>query len=482
MRDGSDEYGRTPRAVSDRELRAGEGPTACESEDPAIDDEHDLPATGATDVGSENNELSAVNAQLRSKVTELKRTQLELETALDRLERAVARRSAVIVLLRRLAEAANSAGSVEDALAVIVPDLAMHLGVRYGQTWLIDEQDPESVVAAGPFFEAAAGAASPMVETTPARRAVAESQLAAEVMERRRPLWSVDLEAALGPERGAAARGAGLQLVMVLPVLTQDRSAGYLELLLERADERREYVVELATSVGIEIGRVLERVAMQRKLSDLSDEEQRRLGKELHDTVAQEIAGIRMLAEVLQQHIEDGAPDAATVAHLVDAARQAQGHVRSLARGLVPATIAAGGLRAAVMQLAERMEAEHGLACEFQNDDDIVIEESRTATNLYYIAQEALNNAVHHGKAQRVTVSLERADGVLYLRIEDDGCGFGADRQSTRTGSGLRIMEYRARLIGGSLTVDSGPGSGATVTCRLAGGSWTAGSETADSP
>jgi signal transduction histidine kinase len=388
----------------------------------------------------------------------------------------------VIVLLRRLAEAANNAGTLEDALAAIVPDLAMHLGARYGQTWLIDEQDQDSVVATGRLFEAAAGAAAPLIEATPARRTVAESPLAADVMERRRPLWSVDLEAALGPDRGAAARRAGLQLAMMMPVLTREDSAGYLELLLERAEERREYVVELATSVGIEIGRVIERVAMQRKLSDLSDEEQRRLGKELHDTVAQEIAGIRMLAEVLQQRIEDGTPDAATAAHLAEAARQAQGHVRSLARGLVPATIAAGGLRAAIEQLAERMETEHGVACEFVNDDDIVIEESRTATNLYYIVQEAVNNAVHHGGARQVTVTLERAGDVLHLRVTDDGCGFQADQLHTRTGSGLRIMEYRARLIGGSLTVDSAPGSGATVTCRLAGGAWTAGSETADSP
>lgn len=481
MTDGSHEDGESARALSGREMHAGERPTACGSEARAVGAEHDHPGTGATDAGRENRELSAVNAQLQSKITELERTQLELRAALDRLERAVARRSAVIVLLRRMAEAANNASSVEEALETILPDLAMHMGARYGQAWLADDQDRDTLVAVGRRFEAAEGTAAEVVDVTPGRRRLADSQLAQEIMEQRRPQWTVDLERAIGDERGAAARRTGIQLAMLVPILAGDQSVGVLELLLEGA-KRREYVVELATSIGIEIGRVMERMAMQRKLSDLSDEEQRRLGKELHDTVAQEIAGIRMLAEVLLQRIEDGKPDPATAAHLVEAARQAQGHVRSLARGLVPATIAAGGLRAAIDQLTERMEIERGVACELVNDDDIVIEESRTATNLYYIVQEAVNNAVQHGGAQQITVTLEAAGDVLHLRVVDDGCGFRADRQRTRTGSGLRIMEYRSRLIGGSLTVDSEPGSGATVTCSLAGGAWTAGSETAGSP
>lgn len=420
-----------------------------------------------------NEELAMVNSRLQSKITELSQTQLELEAAMDRQERAVARRAAVIVLLRRLAEAANNAGSVEDALATIVPDLAMHLGARYGQTWLVDDQNPDVLVTVGPFYEPAAGAAAELIGATPAKRPISESPLTDEVMRQRQPRWSDDLEAAIGADRGAVARRSRLQLAMLLPVVIRDRSAGVLELLLERPEERREYVIELATSVGIEIGRVIERVAMQRKLSDLSDEEQRRLGKELHDTVAQEIAGIRMLAEVLQQRIEDGTPDAATAAHLAEAARQAQGHVRSLARGLVPATIAAGGLRAAVEQLAERMGNEHALACELQNPQDIVIEDSRAATNLYYITQEAVNNAVRHGGAKRVTVALELDDAEgLVLRIVDDGRGFENDQPCVRTGSGLRIMEYRARLIGGTLSVSSEPGAGATVTCRVRRSGW----------
>jgi signal transduction histidine kinase len=460
------------RASGGFDPHAAGKPKAVGTDDEPTREEGDAPVKHANAADRNRQELSAVNAELRIKVAELKRTQLELEAALDRFERVVAHRSAMIVLLRRLAEAANDASSVDEALETIVPDLARHLDAHYCQAWLVDEQEPGALVAVGPPFGAAGGEAAAVFEVSPVRRQLTASPLARDVLERRRPLWSDDLEAAIGQERGRAARQSGLQLAMVLPILARDRSAGVLELLLAPTEERREYVVELATSVGIEIGRVIERVAMQQKLSDLGDEAQRKLGQQLHDTVAQEIAGIRMLAEVLQQRIEGGNPDAATAAHLAKAARQAQGHVRSLARGLVPATIAAGGLRAAVEQLAERMETEFGLVCEFQNPLEIIIEDSRAATNLYYISQEAVNNAVRHGKAKRVIVGLALDGDALVLRVVDDGCGFQNEQAVVRTGSGLRIMEYRARLIGGSLGITSEPNSGTTVTCRVRRRCW----------
>lgn len=472
MTDVRDEDQKASQASGALEPRAGGEPTAVGTDDEPLGQEHDAAVKCATVADRNRRGLRAVNAELRSKVVELKRTKQELEAALARFEGVVARRSAVIVLLRRLAEAASDASSVDDALETILPELAMHLSACYGQAWLVDEQDAGSLVAVGPHFEAAGGMAAAVVEASPARRPLAANPLAQDVMEQRRPLWSVDLEAAIGQDRGGAARRSGLQLAMVLPIVARDRSAGVLELLLARTEEWGEHVVELATSVGIEIGRVIERVAMQRKLSDFGDEVQRKLGQELHDTVAQEIAGIRMLAEVLQQRIEGGNSDAATAAHLAEASRQAQAHVRSLARGLVPATIAAGGLRAAVEQLAERMEAEFGLLCEFQNPLEIIIEDSRAATNLYYIAQEAVSNAVRHGKAKRVIVALALDGGDLVLRVRDDGCGFQSERPGARTGSGLRIMEYRARLIGGSLGIISEPDSGTTVICRVRKRSW----------
>jgi signal transduction histidine kinase len=212
---------------------------------------------------------------------------------------------------------------------------------------------------------------------------------------------------------------------------------------------------------------VVERTGLQKKLSDLAGEEQRRLGRELHDTIAQEVAGLRMLAETLRHRMEQGTAEPSDADELVEIAAQTQRHIRSLARGLVPAIIDAGGLRSALEQLVERIGEEHGLSCEFSNPQRVVIEDSSVATNLYYIAQEAVRNAVSHGSARRVTIELATDGEVLTLRVADDGSGFRADEAVIGQGSGLRIMDYRARLIGGTVEISSEPGDGTVVVCRV---------------
>jgi signal transduction histidine kinase len=118
----------------------------------------------------------------------------------------------------------------------------------------------------------------------------------------------------------------------------------------------------------------------------------------------------------------------------------------------------------------DRLRHEHELRCEFRNSQRVVVHDSRLATNLYYIAQEALRNAAQHGHARRAVVELTLEGRDLVLRIGDDGCGFDSEASARKSGSGLRIMAYRSRLIGGELVVTSGDGDGTTVTCIVARG------------
>jgi len=89
------------------------------------------------------------------------------------------------------------------------------------------------------------------------------------------------------------------------------------------------------------------------------------------------------------------------------------------------------------------------------------------ATHLFRIAQEAVNNALKHGRPTAISISLIAASGQLTLTIEDDGCGISAGSAGTLAGMGLHIMRYRARAIGGSLSVDPQPKGGTSVSCRL---------------
>ena len=140
---------------------------------------------------------------------------------------------------------------------------------------------------------------------------------------------------------------------------------------------------------------------------------------------------------------------------------------RSLARGLAPVTLKADGLMEGLKELAVRATAPGRVECVFECTAPVLCEDSQTTGHLYRIAQEAVNNALKHAGAQRITVKLSRGNGALQLEIKDDGRGLPKTRPS-HSGMGLEIMRHRANVLGATLEVDSRPGGGVIVTCTLA--------------
>jgi signal transduction histidine kinase len=193
--------------------------------------------------------------------------------------------------------------------------------------------------------------------------------------------------------------------------------------------------------------------------------EQRRLGRDLHDSLGQQLTGIQLIigavAKRLATRAVPEAADAGTAARLLEVAI---GDVRSLARGLCP-TVQGGGLGDALAALARATAATHGIACHCYCDFLGSLDDA-TSTDLYRIAQEAINNAVRHGKAKTALLRLAAAGGQLTLTIEDDGGGI-PDPQPPTAGMGISTMRYRARMIGGELTVRRAPTGGTIVACSL---------------
>jgi len=106
------------------------------------------------------------------------------------------------------------------------------------------------------------------------------------------------------------------------------------------------------------------------------------------------------------------------------------------------------------------------MSCQFKVEP-LRIANATVATNLYRIAQEALNNIVKHSRAKNVLLELRECDGHVELRVEDDGVGMPAGRTETGSGMGLHIMDYRARIIGGSLRIEARPGGGTVISCLV---------------
>jgi PAS domain S-box-containing protein len=212
---------------------------------------------------------------------------------------------------------------------------------------------------------------------------------------------------------------------------------------------------------------ITERKRMEEAILDISAREQRQIGQDLHDGLGQHLTGIAFLSKVLEQKLAgDRAEEAADARKIVGLVNEAINKTRELSRGLLPVVSTADGLMAALKHWANEVEDLFHISCHFDCPEPVLITDVAQATHLYHIAQEAVNNAIRHAHATHLVMSLGRQDGVGTLSIEDDGIGLPKSA-TDQIGLGLRIMNYRASMVGGSLELRRGASGGTLVSCRF---------------
>jgi signal transduction histidine kinase len=206
---------------------------------------------------------------------------------------------------------------------------------------------------------------------------------------------------------------------------------------------------------------------LDRRVLDVSECQQRRIGKEVHEGLCQELAGLAFLANALQGKLVDtGAGEAEEAAQLATVARRALRHARALARGLDPVATVPNGLAAALQQLVSDTADAAAIECVFHHPQPVEVDDPLVAVQLYRIAQDAIGQAVRARHATRVRVALVRDAAGLELTIRGDGAAAGACGRSDWVPC---ILAHRARAIGGTLTVDQGANgnAGLRVSCKL---------------
>ena len=210
---------------------------------------------------------------------------------------------------------------------------------------------------------------------------------------------------------------------------------------------------------------ITERKRLEKEILEISNREQQRIGHDLHDGVCQQLAGIAyrvdILADQLQERKFSEASEAERIGGLVN---EAITQTRSVARGLFPVHLEESGLGLALEDLAANAGNLFKIKCDFVCDGPPPVLENGMAAHLYYIAQEAVLNAVKHGKAAQVTLSLKHTRSQYELSIQDNGTGFQPANGHSK-GMGVRIMQYRARTIGATLDLKSSPGAGTRIAC-----------------
>lgn len=210
---------------------------------------------------------------------------------------------------------------------------------------------------------------------------------------------------------------------------------------------------------------VTERKHLEKAILEISAREQRRIGQDLHDGLGQHLTGIAFMTKVQEQKLkEERLPYAADAAKIVKLVNEAINKTRELAKGLTPVVSESHGLMTALQQLSAEVEDVFGVSCQLQCDNPVLIHDVSVATHLYHITQEAISNAIKHGKAHKLEIGLSAGDNRGILTIRDDGIGSKKIFAGSK-GMGHHIMSHRAKMIGGTLEIQPSLPHGTVVSC-----------------
>ncbi len=222
---------------------------------------------------------------------------------------------------------------------------------------------------------------------------------------------------------------------------------------------------EAARFVGV-VQDITERKRTEQRTAELAEEERQRLGRELHDTLGQQVSAVGMLAAALVDQLPAGTPGADTAARLESVVDAARAQLASLSEGLFPVHVTAQGLCRALEGLAAEVTELYRIRCRFEVQGQPQVEDSYAATQIYLIAREAALNAARHAGGDEIVCRLEEHDGV-HVSVRDNGVGLQTEAAKKRRGFGMDIMRHRCALVGGILQIASPPDGGALVHCHL---------------
>ena len=212
---------------------------------------------------------------------------------------------------------------------------------------------------------------------------------------------------------------------------------------------------------------ITDRLQLEQEILHIGEQEHRRIAQDLHDGLGQLLVGAAYLAGTVRQDLAaKSRPEAKQLRRIWEVINEALALTRSLARGLHLVEAEPNGLMVALEALAARTRSLFQIRCQFRCRRPVLVPDNTMATHLFRIAQEAVTNAIKHGKAGRIQIRLTETPNRLTLAIQDDGSGMPV-RQRKSAGMGLRIMHYRAGIIGGSLAIQKAIHGGTSIDCTV---------------
>jgi len=388
-----------------------------------------------------------------------------LQRSNDSLERRVTERTRWLGLLHKVTRAIGDAPSWDEGLHGALTHICEHENWQLGYVYLPDADVPDTVVHAISCVRS--DAVLPFHSISEHQRYRAGQTLPGRVYAEGMPVWlntPSELDESL-PIRGRMAEGVGLKTAVAIPVRFGSEVIAVLELFSTEVHVPSDPLVDLMNDVSDQIGNVVERERRNVQMEARIWREQQGLLHTLHDSLGQTLTGLGLMASALRKRlVASDTAIADTSRQIALNAEAALGEIRQLAKGLFPTDLDADGLLAALRQLATTTEVAKRVRVSVQEGSACTLRDNRIATNLYRIAQEAVTNSLKHADAQTIAIRIQTNSGLTTLRVWDDGRGI-KDVEPSADGVGLRIMNYRARSIGATLSVTSQARGGTMVTC-----------------
>ena len=238
------------------------------------------------------------------------------------------------------------------------------------------------------------------------------------------------------------------------------------ELSLEKEVRRR--TVELSLANKQLKDEIAQRKLLERELLENSNNIMTRIGQDIHDDLCQDIAGIGVMAAVLKNALKKDSlkAECAMAEQISQTALSSAYNAKQIARDLYPADLEENGIMNAVYQLAHLKNYPKDVAIDLDIQQDFFVREREKAFQLYRIIQESLNNSIKHSQATKIKIGMYMDHGMVTVEVSDNGVGFDSLKAGKSEGMGLKILKYRANLIGARLRIHSSA-DGTVVSCRV---------------
>ena len=370
------------------------------------------------------------------------------------------RRNRELATLKAIAETLNKGVSLHETLASTLPLVVELLNLHTGWLFLLDDQAEFYVATHHDLPPALAYPGDPWLPECTCQKLARAGDLhaAAQVVECSR------LRDATGDRQGLAYHAS-------VPIAEGNRLLGIMNVATSQWDLFTPQDLQILTAVGFQLATAIERTQLAEQATRVAlVEERNRLAREVHDTLAQELAGIALQLEAADALLES-APERARVRirQALEQARESLAEARRSVLDLRAGPLERQTLAAALETLGRRFADETGIAVATNIAQEGPRLPARAEEALYRIAQEALANVRRHAQASAVQIELHITGDQAMLTINDNGRGFSAEGEPTESGHGFGLigMQERARLLNGTMRISSCAGEGAQVEVMI---------------